>query len=131
MAIKVEDLSFSFDSIKIFEGVNLQVEKGEFIGIMGPNGGGKTTLLKLLMGFLKPVRGKVAVTGTIGYVPQAQRVDREFPITVEELVLLGAVVKTNFWGKYPDEVKMKADALMQIVAAELSEVPRFNSQCSN
>jgi zinc transport system ATP-binding protein len=79
---------------------------------MGPNGGGKTTLLKLLMGFLAPTKGKICVQGKIGYVPQIQKTDRDFPITLNELVLLGALSKTNFWGAYPLEIKEKASHIM-------------------
>src|SRR5690606_20298509 len=113
MAIKVKNLSFGFEVLHILNNVSFEVKKGEFVGIMGPNGGGKTTLLKLLMGFLKPLKGEVHVEGNIGYVPQVQKVDRDFPITVEELVLLGAISKTNFWGKYPKEAVIKANELME------------------
>lgn len=112
MPIELSDLSFSYESTLILDNVNLQVGKGEFVGIMGPNGGGKTTLLKLMMRFLSPTKGKVVVKGKIGYVPQAHKTDRDFPITVHELILLGALSKTNFWGIYPSEMKEKANALM-------------------
>lgn len=112
MQINIEDLSFSYERINVLHEVNLKVMKGEFIGIMGPNGGGKTTLLKLLMGFLTPSKGKIFVQGKIGYVPQIQKTDRDFPITVNELVLLGALSQTNFWGSYPAEIKEKASRLM-------------------
>jgi zinc transport system ATP-binding protein len=108
MQIEIDDLFFSYEGLNVLQKVRLRVEKGEFIGIMGPNGGGKTTLLKLLMGFLLPSSGKIQVHGKIGYVPQVQRTDRDFPISVNELILLGALSKTTFWGTYPVEVKEKA-----------------------
>lgn len=113
MQIEIDDLFFSYDAVKILERVNLRVKKGEFIGIMGPNGGGKTTLLRLLMGFLIPASGTVKVNGKIGYVPQVHRTDRDFPIAVHELILLGALSKTTFWGTYPPAVKEKANALIE------------------
>lgn len=113
MQIEIEDLSFSYDSLLVLQKVSLRVRKGEFIGIMGPNGGGKTTLLKLLMGFLRPTSGKIQVQGKVGYVPQVQRTDRDFPITVRELVLLGALAETTFWGSYPKRVKERADELLE------------------
>jgi len=113
MQIEIEDLFFSYERLQVLHQVSLKVAKGEFIGIMGPNGGGKTTLLKLLMGFLTPTAGQIQVVGKIGYVPQVQKTDRDFPITVYELILLGALSKTTFWGTYPAEVKEKATLLME------------------
>ena len=115
-AVELENLSFSFGSLSVLERVSLQIGNGEFVGIMGPNGGGKTTFLKLLMGFLMPVKGKVKVfgkepvsaRGRIGYVPQVSRTDRDFPITLLELVLLGSLSQTSLFGKYPAEVKERA-----------------------
>lgn len=113
MQIEIENLYFSYERMHLLQGVFLKVQKGEFIGIMGPNGGGKTTLLKLIMGFLTPSKGTVHVEGKIGYVPQVQRTDRDFPITVYELIMLGALSKTTFFGTYPPAVKEKALLLME------------------
>lgn len=112
MQIEIKDLFFSYDTFPVLKNVELQIHHGEFIGIMGPNGGGKTTLLKLLMGFLTPERGEIKTQGKIGYVPQSHHSDRDFPITVEELVLLGALSKTTFWGAYPLEIKKRAALLL-------------------
>lgn len=120
-AVQISDLSFAYDNLPVLERINCEIARGSFVGIMGPNGGGKTTLLKLLMGFLQPGRGHVNVFGKspsamltrIGYVPQFHRIDRDFPITVLELVLLGALAKTTFWGFYPPEIKEKAESLIE------------------
>jgi zinc transport system ATP-binding protein len=73
--------------------VSLTIREGRFIGLMGPNGGGKTTLLKVIVGLIKPSRGRVKVRGlmarTIGYVPQEENVDPEFPATVRDVVEMG------------------------------------------
>ena len=113
MQIEVQKLSFSYNEQEVLLNVNWTVEQGEFIGIMGPNGGGKTTLLKLLMGFLTPSKGKIRVNGKIGYVPQVQKTDRAFPISVNELILLGALSKTTLLGTYPASIKEKANALIE------------------
>lgn len=127
MQIEIDNLFFSYGEMDVLQKVNLRVQKGEFIGIMGPNGGGKTTLLKLLMGFLKPVRGRVKVEGKIGYVPQVQRTDRDFPITLHELVLLGALSKMTFWGTFPKEIKERANALIDLLGLEPHKQKVFGS----
>lgn len=127
MQIEIDHLSFSYDSITVLEKVKLAVMRGEFVGIIGPNGGGKTTLLKLLMGFLKPTKGKIHLRGTIGYVPQIHRTDREFPITVGELILLGALSQTSFWGAYPAHVKERAEGLMQLLGLSPHKDQLFGS----
>jgi zinc transport system ATP-binding protein len=120
-AVQLKDLSFSYENTPVLQKVTLHIESGEFIGIMGPNGGGKTSLLKLLMGFLTPSQGTVSIFGKapwegstrIGYVPQVFRTDRDFPITLRELVLLGALSKLSFFGNYPSEIKERADELIE------------------
>lgn len=119
-AIEITDLFFSYEDALVLRRANVGIRKGAFVGVIGPNGGGKTTLMKLLMGFLKPDRGSVAVFGKppeesrtqIGYVPQFHRTDREFPITTLELVLLGALSQLSFWGKYPRDIIEKAKNLL-------------------
>ena len=90
-------MSFSYGRAPVLEGVNLQVAAGEFLGIVGPNAGGKSTLLKLILGLLDPQSGELVVLGKrpreatrrLGYVPQHPGFPGDFPITVEQVVLLG------------------------------------------
>ncbi len=97
--IRVWDLSFAYGAAPVLEGVNLEVGAGEFLGIVGPNAGGKSTLLKLIMGLLVPQAGRIRVLGhppaaasrLIGYVPQYPSFPRDFPITVEQAVLLARI----------------------------------------
>lgn len=117
--IVIEELNFSYQAL-VLEDVNLLIQEGDFIGFIGPNGGGKTTLIKLILGLLEPQSGRVKVFGErpksnrtrIGYVPQFVNIDKSFPITVLELVLLGSVFKTNLWGYFRSEDKKRALELL-------------------
>ena len=100
--ISVKNVSFGYEGPKILSNVSLDIRRGEFLGIVGPNGGGKSTLLKLMLGLLEPDVGKISVLGktpkkgraAIGYVPQYASFERNFPITVMDTVLLGRVAKS-------------------------------------
>jgi zinc transport system ATP-binding protein len=107
--IELSNVSFAYDiGPPALEGVSLAVEEGEFLGLVGPNGGGKSTLLKLVLGLLRPRAGEVRVAGgapqasrrMIGYVPQYARFARDFPISVEETVLLGRLGTSRGLGGY-------------------------------
>ncbi len=121
--ISVQNLRFCYDKIPILEKVNFSIDEGEFIGIFGPNGGGKTTLLKLLTGMLRPDYGDVQLLGKdpadsrgqIGYVPQILRFDKDFPISVIEVVLMGCLSKLRWWGRYPKGTKEVAHAALHKV----------------
>ena len=107
--LTVEHLSFQYENVPALENVNFEITAGEFVGIFGPNGGGKTTLLKLIMGMLEPQKGKIRLFGhspkemrhLIGYVPQAMRFDRDFPISALEVVMMGCLKKLNWWEDTP------------------------------
>lgn len=122
-AIEVSQMSFSYENTLILEEVNLSIQPGEFIGIFGPNGGGKTTFLKLLLGFLSPTHGSILLFGSspkeaknlISYVPQNNKADKQFPITTEEVVQMGCLSHTNMWGKVPSKQKQKALACLDKV----------------
>ncbi len=105
-AIEIEQLNFRFSGPAILSDITLTIESGEFLALVGPNGGGKTTLIKLILGLLKPTSGKIKVLGktpqtassSIGYVSQYPTFQRDFPITVEDVVELGTVSKKlQFW----------------------------------
>lgn len=108
--IELENVSFSYPGSTVLKDVSFQLYAGEFIGMIGPNGGGKTTLLKLILGFLKPSKGTIKVFGEslisssglkqLAYVPQAIRFDRDFPISVEEVVLSGLLSHLPWYGRF-------------------------------
>jgi zinc transport system ATP-binding protein len=97
--IELQNVSFGYTNDDVIKDVSIQIHKGDYVGIIGPNGGGKSTLLKLMLGLLKPNSGTVKLFGTdiknfrdwykIGYVPQRTHVEMNFPVTVEEIVQMG------------------------------------------
>jgi len=95
--LEIKNLEFSYNGEAVLKDVNLTVRQKDFIAIIGPNGGGKTTLLKLMLGLLVPVKGTVHVDGKppreashcIGYVPQNVHSNHSFPITAIDVVLMG------------------------------------------
>jgi len=95
--VDIQNLSFVYQRIPVLKDVNLQISEGDFLLLMGPNGGGKTTLLKLMLGLLKPTKGSVQVFGNspakmshhIGYVPQDVHINPQFPISALDVVLMG------------------------------------------
>lgn len=104
--IEVRDLGFSYDGRRVLEDVSFSIPRLDFTGIVGPNGGGKTTLLKLLLGLLRPDRGSVRVFGLppteaaerVGYVPQSFQYDARLPVTVSDVVLMGHLGHTHPFG---------------------------------
>lgn len=98
-AIELKDVSFSYDNVSVLDNVSMTVKYGDFLAILGPNGGGKSTLLKLMLGLIKPASGRVSVLGLppgqaggrIGYMPQYTHVSNSFPITVFDVVAMGLV----------------------------------------
>lgn len=135
IAVDVSGLSFETDSTLILEKVSFTVQKGELLGIFGPNGGGKTTLLKLLLGFLRPTSGSIKIFGLspeqarthIGYVPQITRFDRKFPISVLEVVCMGLLCKLTWYGTLSQKNKTKAlDALSTVGLASFANKPFFS-----
>ena len=109
----IDDVSFSYSNIPVVRNVNLAVGEGEFLGVIGPNAGGKSTLLKLILGLLQPDAGEITVFGKrpekgrsrIGYVPQHPAFSRDFPINVRDAVLLGRLGETRWYGGYTQEDK--------------------------
>jgi len=128
--ITIENLTFSYDRDVILDNINLSVHAGDFLAIIGPNGGGKSTLLKLILGLEKTKQGSIKVFGgkpsknlsLIGYVPQNTNVNTDFPIKVIEVVLMGHVgEKTPLFGYGKDEIACAMGALAQVSMQEYAQ----------
>lgn len=108
--IELEKVWFSYNGASVLEDVDLVVSERDFLTIVGPNAGGKTTILKLILGLVRPTRGEVRVFGSspekarprIGYMPQHASLDSQFPVSVMDVVLmgrLGAGMRLGFYRK--------------------------------
>ena len=130
-AIEIQGVSFRYDEQQILKDVNLTIWPFESICIVGPNGGGKTTLIKLIIGLLSPDTGTIRIfekrsdeaRQLIGYVPQFTQYDRQFPISVQEVVCMGRMGK-SFTGHYSKRDKEKTlEALGEVGLADLVDQP--------
>lgn len=113
--VNFQNVDFSYNGIPVLENVGFSIQGRSFVSIVGPNGGGKTTLLKLMLGLLKPSRGTVTVLGmppdkarsSLGYMPQHVQFDPHFPVTVLDVVLMGRLRR----GMRPGPFKKKDKAV--------------------
>jgi len=136
MTLSVQNLCFSYDRhASVLDGIDFSIDRGQFIGIFGPNGGGKTTLLQLLLGLLVPTRGTIRILNTlpseassrIGYVPQVRRFDKQFPISVMEIVLHGSLAKHRGWGNFSRRAKERALVALERVGLQDSAHQAFGA----
>ncbi|MCX6113518.1 MAG: ATP-binding cassette domain-containing protein [Proteobacteria bacterium] len=105
----------------MLKSINLNVKEKEFLGIVGPNGGGKTTLLKIILGLLKPTSGAVETRGLMSYVPQQLIFEKYFPISVLDVVLMGLVDTLKYGIYHSKESADKAlEALEKLRISNLS-----------
>ncbi len=97
MDVIVKDLCVHYGKVNALHKVNLAIENKEFLGVIGPNGGGKSTLIKTIVGLIEPTNGTVEIKKglRIGYVPQFTSFENQFPTTVEEVVLMGEAKSNN------------------------------------
>jgi zinc transport system ATP-binding protein len=130
--ISIKHLWAGYDGEPVLEDINLSVKERDFIGLIGPNGGGKTTLLKVLLGLLPPMRGEVRIMGqsakegrrTIGYVPQTVEFDRDFPISVWDVARMGRLGKRHLLQRYTSEDDViVAEALRSMGMLDLRDRP--------
>jgi len=128
--IEIKDLSFAYDKELILDHINLSVDEKDFLAIIGPNGGGKSTLLKLILGINKSAKGKITVLGKapkrsltqIGYVPQNTNVNTDFPIKVIEVVMMGHVEgKRPLFGYGKHELLCAMGALEQVGMVDFAQ----------
>lgn len=128
--ISIKNLSFTYDKQQVLDNINLEVQENDFLAIIGPNGGGKSTLLKSILGINKVTQGKITVLGSnpsrnlssIGYVPQNTNINTDFPIKVIEVVMMGHVGhKRPLIGYKKEEIACAMGALAQVGMEKFAE----------
>ncbi len=115
----ISNVSAGYDGTDVIRNVNLDIFTDDFIGIIGPNGGGKTTLVKVILGLIKPYKGKVEFLlensgsrSPIGYLPQINNIDKKFPISVYDVILSGFMSTDKYIGKQSNTEKTRVDEIL-------------------
>ena len=115
--LELKNVSAGYDKNIILSDVNMEVFDRDFIGVIGPNGGGKTTLVKVILGLLKPLKGEITycvnTKNFIGYLPQINKIDNKFPITVYDVILSGLMSQNQLITSFNKLNKQKADELLE------------------
>ena len=133
--IEIKNLSFSYDGVDVLENINFEYNKKDFLSIIGPNGGGKSTLLKMMIGLLEPKMGTVSLFGQkpqevsrrISYVPQDTLVNKDFPIKVMDVVLMGRLSKSKAFSNYSKEDRVIALEMLEKVGMKGFENHKINA----
>jgi len=126
--IEFDHVSFSYDGYPVLEGVNITVHEKDYLSIVGPNAGGKTTMMKLILGLIRPTKGSVRVFGEspvkarprMGYMPQHASLDSLFPVSVMDVVMMGRLGSGMKLGFYTRKDRQAAQEALEMV--ELGDV---------
>lgn len=128
--IRLKDVFVSYNEETVLDGVDLKVNDKEFLSIIGPNGGGKTTLAKTMLGLVKPWKGEVFVAEglKIGYVPQHTKFDRGFPINVYDVIISGRIQSSiRFFRGFSREDKSHAAEVIRALKLESIQKKQIGS----
>lgn len=126
IVIDIDNVSFNYGMVPVLEDISLKIYEDEFIGIIGPNASGKSTLLKLILGLIKPSKGTIKKynqecqhkNNHIGYVPQHVNFARDFPVTVEEVVMMGHITSSSLLFKFSKDEVASAKHAMEALEIE-------------
>ena len=133
--IEIKNLAAGYDGRTVLHDINLNIYERDFLGIIGPNGGGKTTLIKCILGLLKPTAGEIIFHApteasshsqlstsnsplSLGYLPQYNTIDRKFPISVEEVILSGLSIQKSLTSRFTPEQREKGKHIIARMGLE-------------
>ncbi len=120
--LEIDHITSGYENAQVLQDVSVKISSGQFVAVVGPNGGGKTTLLRTILGAIRPTMGKVALRGQpitegslgrIGFVPQLETIDWNFPITVEEVILMGLYRKNHWLRRVSREDRARLHEMME------------------
>ncbi|MCB2220541.1 MAG: metal ABC transporter ATP-binding protein [Bacteroidetes bacterium] len=128
--LELKNVTAGYNGLAVLKDVTLPVYAHDFIGVIGPNGGGKTTLVKVMLGLLKPWKGLVKSIldekdgRGIGYLPQINQIDRKFPISVKDVILSGLIRKQRIVNRFTrDEIQLAAQMMHDMGIEQLAKKP--------
>ncbi len=111
--IEIEGLSAGYNGHTVLHDINLNIYERDFLGIIGPNGGGKTTLIKCILGLLQPTKGTIIKNcSSIGYLPQYNMIDKKFPISVKEVILSGLSSQKSLLKRFSQQQHLKVNEVV-------------------
>ncbi len=113
--IEVRGITFGYGREVVLDNVDLDIQPRDFLAVIGPNGGGKTTLVKVILGLLRPWSGEVVRRvdpGRLGYVPQFSTFDKSFPLRVSDVVLMGKLGRRGLFQRYSREDREDVDRIL-------------------
>lgn len=116
--VTINGLTAGYKGVKVIEDVSMSIQNRDYIGVIGPNGGGKTTLIKTILGLIKPMSGSIDIDHKglrIGYLPQINSLDRQFPSSVESVVLTGLQGDKRWWQSHTKAEKKRANELLPMM----------------
>jgi ABC-type Mn2+/Zn2+ transport system ATPase subunit len=123
MPVSVRDLAASYGGPPVLEDVTFDVAEGQRVGVLGPNGGGKSTLFRVLLGELRPLRGVVRLPPRLGFVPQTERSRLDYPVSALDVALMGALSRVPWWRPVTRAERRSARAaLARVGLADLADV---------